>query len=106
MGIYDNSSDENSLKPLSYGEPDDDAATLFPGLRAKLEMLMRNNDVITKFLGKGTRCVEVYTTKWYYGRLLTWTVKRITSSTGWKTTSVHGFLYENPIWCDVPTDYT
>ncbi|MDO9333886.1 MAG: ATP-binding protein [Dehalococcoidales bacterium] len=70
------------------------------------EMLGRkNHDAINKFLGEGPRSVEAYSTKWYYTALLVWTVKRITTSPGWKTVSHHGYSLAEPVFRDIPTDY-
>lgn len=66
----------------------------------------RNRERITKFLGEGQRAVEAYETHSYYGELLAWTIKCITISPGWETISVHGHAFAEPLFSDIPTDYT
>ena len=67
---------------------------------------VKNQEVIAKYLGKGPRSVEVYETKWYYWKLLAWTVKCIFASAGWKTISVYGYSSEQPIYRNIQIDYT
>ncbi|OGO29856.1 MAG: hypothetical protein A2Z29_05485, partial [Chloroflexi bacterium RBG_16_56_11] len=70
------------------------------------EMLNRNNnDIIKNFLGKGPLSVEAYNTETYYGKLLAWTVKCITTSPGWETVSFHGYSEVEPVFWDIQTDY-
>lgn len=66
----------------------------------------RSRETISAFLGDGPRAVEVYDAPSYYGRLLAWTVKCVTTSPGWETISVHGHSFAEPIFSDIQTDYT
>ena len=47
-----------------------------------------------KFLGEKLWVAETYTTRWYYGKLLAWTVKGVIKSRGWKIMSVEGCNYD------------
>ncbi|MGA2671207.1 MAG: ATP-binding protein [Dehalococcoidia bacterium] len=75
--------------------------------RKRYERLSRKvNPTIENFLGKGPRCVEAYSTQHYYGQLLAWTVKCITTSPGWEAISHHGYSQANPVFRDIKIDYT
>ncbi len=65
----------------------------------------KSYDAINKFLGERSRVVETYSTKWYYAKLLAWTIKCIITSPGWKTVSIDGHSYNDPVIRDVQTDY-
>jgi len=62
--------------------------------------------ITNKFLGETSRAMEMYSTKWYYAKLLAWTVKRVIASPGWQVVSVHGNSLDEPVVRDVQTDYT
>jgi cell division protease FtsH len=59
-----------------------------------------------KFLGEKLWVAETYTTRWYYGKLLAWTVKGVIKSRGWKIMSVEGCNYDEPVIRDIQIDYT
>ncbi len=65
----------------------------------------RNDELISKFLGNGPRAVEAYTTPAYFGELLAWALKQVTSSPGWETISVHAYRFEEPVFSDISTAY-
>jgi len=97
--------DELETVELTAGDYEDIPESFYDPIM-KREMLNRKNRANNKFLGKGPRCVEAYSTPHYYGKLLAWTVKRITTSPKWKTVSVHGFSSEKPVFWDIKTSYT
>jgi cell division protease FtsH len=68
--------------------------------------IQKNIDVIKTFLGKEPWAVEAYSTAHYYGNLLAWTVKFITTLSGWEVVSNHGYSQADPVFRDVQTDYT
>jgi hypothetical protein len=70
------------------------------------EMRGRNNSAIDDFLGKGHRSVEALSTAGYYGKLLAWAVKCLTTSSGWKVVSATGYSSETPVFRDIANDYT
>jgi len=66
----------------------------------------KSADAINQFLGEGLRSVETYSTEWYYGPLLAWTLQCIITSPGWKIVSLKGHSYLKPAYRYVQTDYT
>ena len=63
-------------------------------------------ETMNKFLGEKSWVAETYTTRWYYGNLLAWTVKGVIKSRGWKIMSVEGCNYDEPVIRDIQIDYT
>ena len=59
-----------------------------------------------KFLGEKSWVAETYTTRWYYGKLLAWTVKGVIKTRGWKIMSVEGCNFDEPVIRDIQIDYT
>ena len=63
------------------------------------EMLNRkSHDAANQFLGEELGSVETYSTAWYYGPLLAWTLKCIITSPGWKIVSIHGHSHTEPVY--------
>ena len=60
---------------------------------------------IKKFLGEKSYVAETYSTKWYYWKLLAWTVKGVIKSRGWKVMAVQGYSFDEAVIRDIQTDY-
>ena len=88
---------------VTYDE--DSSDPFFGPIKEHAVLSRKNHDAINKFLGEGLRFVQVFSTEWYYGDLLAWTVKCIITSPGWKTVSVHGYCRLDPAYRDIQTDY-
>ncbi len=98
------SEDEPRSSEMIDGDEADGADRL--SMCAQFDMRhKKNRDVVTRFLGVGPAAYAAYSTGRYYRKQLVWAVKRVTMSPGWKTISVHGYLYERPVYRDVQTDY-
>jgi cell division protease FtsH len=67
---------------------------------------LKVSETINKFLGESSWVAETYTTKWYYWKLLAWTIKSVIKSRGWKIVSVKGYSRDEPVIRDIQTDYT
>ena len=77
-----------------------------PGKGTEEALNLKATETINRFLGEKSWVAETYTTKWYYGNLLAWTVKCVIKSRGWKIMSVLGYSLDEPVIRDIQTDYT
>ena len=77
-----------------------------PGRGTEEALNLKATETINSFLGEKSWVAETYTTKWYYGNLLAWTVKCVIKSRGWKIMSVLGYSLDEPVIRDIQTDYT
>ena len=62
-----------------------------PGKGTEETLNLKATETINSFLGEKSWVAETYTTRWYYGNLLAWTVKCVIKSRGWKIMSVLGY---------------
>ena len=65
----------------------------------------KNNTIINNFLGGGERENAVFIAPPYYSELLTWALHRYLEAGGWRIIRVLGYLYPQPFYTDVNTDY-
>jgi cell division protease FtsH len=77
-----------------------------PGKGTEEALNLKATETINRFLGEKSWVAETYTTRWYYGNLLAWTVKCVIKSRGWKIMSVLGYSLDEPVIRDIQTDYT
>jgi len=83
------------------------AGVLYDGGKGTEEELnLKAAETIHKFLGEKSWVAETYTTRWYYGKLLAWSVKSVIKSRGWKIMSVQGYSMDEPVIREIQTDYT
>ena len=66
---------------------------------------MKAAETIHRFLGEKSWVAETYSTKWYYWKLLAWTVKGVIKSRGWKIIAIQGYSCDEPVVRDIQTDY-
>ena len=62
-----------------------------PGKGTEEALNLKAAETIKKFLGEKSWVAETYSTKWYYWKLLAWTVKSVIKSRGWKVMAVQGY---------------
>jgi cell division protease FtsH len=77
-----------------------------PGKGTEEALNLKATETVNRFLGEKSWVAETYTTRWYYGNLLAWTVKCVIKSRGWKIMSVLGYSLDEPVIRDIQTDYT
>jgi len=77
-----------------------------PGKGTEEALNLKAAETIKKFLGEKSWVAETYSTRWYYGKLLAWTVKSVIRSRGWKIMAVQGYYFAEPVIRDIQTDYT
>jgi len=65
----------------------------------------KNKKALTRFLGKGFRVVQAAIKPGYYGRLLTWALRRIIEKEEWEIVKTLGYHTSQPIFIDVQIDY-
>ena len=59
-----------------------------PGKGTEEALNLKAAETIHRFLGEKSWVAETYSTKWYYWKLLGWTVKGVIKSRGWKIIAV------------------
>ena len=77
-----------------------------PGKGTEEALNLKVAETIKKFLGESSWVAETYSTKWYYWKLLAWTVKGVIKSRGWKIMAVQGYSLDEAVIRDLQTDYT
>ena len=76
-----------------------------PGKGTEEALNLKAAETIHRFLGEKSWVAETYSTKWYYWKLLGWTVKGVIKSRGWKVMSVQGYSFDEAVIRDIQTDY-
>jgi cell division protease FtsH len=77
-----------------------------PGKGTEEALNLKVAETIKRFLGEKSWVTETYSTRWYYGKLLAWTVKSVIKSRGWKVMAVLGYSLDEAVIRDIQTDYT
>jgi hypothetical protein len=82
MNDYDGYGESKIEDELILEAYEDTQQTFHDPIKKHGMLSRNNNDIIKNFLGKGPLSIEAYSTEMYYGKLLAWTVKCITTSPG------------------------
>jgi len=90
---------EDIMAALNSQEEDDEFS---PDMHQRR---IRNNTIISKFLGEGERENTVVILPPYYNELLAWALHHYLKAEGWKVIRVLGYRYPEPIYANVNTDY-